>query len=300
MKKIKAAMLLGALLMVSGTAIADLNDGLIVHYSFDDCTAKDSSANALDGTIIGDPKCVDGIALDGTTNNKALEFNGNDVIERLFSGNPAAHYTVSVWLKATDNNSGIFSVDAGVTGGGTAGNDRHIYLSSGRICHRVWSMNKKDQNGDGSTQYISCTDQTIGNGFTLVTLAVTGKSTRYYINGELVKQSLSRPSEFNWDNRFYVGYSYDRASQKFKGVLDEFRYYRRALKTIEIKELYKQGITVAGTMKGLNPVGFSAECQNVTTGQSVMLTTRHFNCEAAGLTVSPNDVIHITVDGKAK
>jgi len=297
MFKSKMAVLLG-MLAVSGAAVADLNDGLIAYYSFDDCTAKDSSSNLLDGTIIGNPQCVDGVMLNGIK-NKGLEFNGNDAIERLYTNTPSANYTVSFWLKATDKNSGVFAVNAGKINNST-GHDRHIYLSSGKFCQRIWSEDSRNQSGDGSVQYISCTDKPINNGFNLVTLVVSDTAASHYVNGILVKKIDSRPSEFDWNDRFFLGFSYDAAHQYFKGILDEFRYYNRVLKDSEIKSLFKQSISLAGSMKGLNPVGFSAECQNLTTGQNVTITTSSFNCEAAGLLVSPNDVIHINVDGKAK
>lgn len=50
MTKIQSAILL-TLLANSGLATADLNSGLIAHYTFDDCTAKDLSGNGYDGLI---------------------------------------------------------------------------------------------------------------------------------------------------------------------------------------------------------------------------------------------------------
>ncbi len=297
MKKLKLITFFISLIF-NGVALADLNTGLIAHWSFDDCTAKDSSSNLLDGTIIGDPKCVDGVTLNGLT-NKALVFSGNDAIQRLYSDIPVSNYTISVWVKTTDLNSGIFSVNLGDIVQ-SAGHDRHIYLKSGKFCQRIWSDNLNDQNGDGSMNYISCTAKPINNEFNLITLVVTDTSTRHYVNGELVKKITSRPSEFDLRDRFFLGFSQDASHDYFKGILDEFRYYNRVLSDSEIKSLFNESISIYGSVKGLNSVGFNVECQNITTGQNVMLTTSDFNCEASGLMVSPNDVIHINVDGKAK
>jgi hypothetical protein len=297
MKKLKLITLLTSLI-VHGVALADLNTGLIAHWSFDDCTAKDSSSNLLDGTIIGDPKCVDGVTLKGST-NKALVFNGNDAIQRLYSDIPAFNYTISVWVKATDLNSGIFAVSAWDINKNTD-YDRNIYLKSGKFCQRIWSYNQNDQNNDGFMNYISCTAKPINNEFNLITLVVTDTSTRHYVNGELVKKINSRPSEFDYRDRFFLGFGQDASHDYFKGILDEFRYYNRVLSDSEVKSLFKESISIYGSVKGLNSVDFNVECQNITTGQNVMLTTSDFNCETSGLMVSPNDIIHINVDGKAK
>lgn len=296
---VKAALAIGGLVWAFSAPVqADLNTGLIAHYSFDDCTAKDSSINALDGTIEGDPTCVNGVTLNGVT-NKALSFNGNDRIVRLLSitETPFANYTVSVWVKSINRTSGIFSVE----NENRTGVDRSIYLSTGKLCNYIWSDNSTDASGDGSQLYYSCTNKAIASGFNHLVIAVTDNETRQYVNGILVKRTASRPSEFDWSNRFYLGSGADGVAYSyFNGILDEFRYYNRVLSASEIAALYSQSVEVSGTMKGLNPTGFAVQCQNVTTGQTVAVASVAFNCEAAGLVVNPNDVIHINIDGKAK
>ncbi|MDD5215939.1 MAG: hypothetical protein PHQ03_10435 [Methylococcales bacterium] len=42
-------------------ANADLKDGLVAHWSFDDCRATDNSGNGHDGTLGGNPQCIEGI-----------------------------------------------------------------------------------------------------------------------------------------------------------------------------------------------------------------------------------------------
>jgi len=69
-------------------------DGLIAHYAFENDTL-DSSGNALDGTIIGDPVFVDGVE------GLALDFNGDDYVD--CGGNVEFSFTnamtVSTWVK---------------------------------------------------------------------------------------------------------------------------------------------------------------------------------------------------------
>lgn len=60
MLKMRVVGLLG-LLAISGMARADLNDGLVAYYSFDDCTARDVSGNGMDGSIKNNVSCTQGI-----------------------------------------------------------------------------------------------------------------------------------------------------------------------------------------------------------------------------------------------
>jgi len=50
-------------------AHADTTDGLVAHWSFDD-TAKDNSGNGHDGSINGNPQCVERVR------GKAFSFDG--------------------------------------------------------------------------------------------------------------------------------------------------------------------------------------------------------------------------------
>jgi hypothetical protein len=68
-------------------------DGLVAYYALENDT-NDSSGNGLDGTIVGDPAFVDGIA------GMALDFNGDDYVDcggvAEFSFTDAM--TVSTWV----------------------------------------------------------------------------------------------------------------------------------------------------------------------------------------------------------
>lgn len=290
----------GALLW-SGAVMADLNTGLIAHWTFDDCTAKDSGPNSLDGAISGDPQCVDGVNLDGET-SKALAFDGNDFIQRLYSDIPAGNFSVAMWVKATDKNSGLFSVvipnQNGIDGGG---NDRHIYLSNGQFCQRVWAYAQGDPNGDGNTQYISCTAKKLATGFNHIAYIVTDTKIRQYINGKLALETDGRPSEFDWRDRFLLGYSSDAAHDYFSGVIDDFRYYSRELTAEEINEIFAPSITVSGALKGLKTKPrVTVECTNLTTGKSVSLQNDNFNCESSGLSIHSGDKVDIHIQGVAQ
>ena len=49
----------------------NLTSGLVAHYSFDDCSAKDTSESGYDGTMSNSLQCVEGI-----NNTKGIAFAG--------------------------------------------------------------------------------------------------------------------------------------------------------------------------------------------------------------------------------
>ena len=70
----KSLLFSAVLTLVSPVATADLNTGLMAHYSFDDCSANDSSVFKRDGSIIGAPTCIEGAV------GKALHSAGADYV----------------------------------------------------------------------------------------------------------------------------------------------------------------------------------------------------------------------------
>lgn len=65
--------LLGWSLFAAHIVEADINDGLIAYWSFDNCDAVDATGNGNDGTIQGSPQCVDSTVQAG---GKAFRFQG--------------------------------------------------------------------------------------------------------------------------------------------------------------------------------------------------------------------------------
>lgn len=302
-KKIKIAVLLIAL-AVSGATLADINTGLVAHWSFDDCTANDSSTSHFDGTMQGSPQCTTGVTLDGTT-GKALQFNGStDWIEgNIDSTVFASDWSIAAWFYHTGygapweaifsnstnnvNNTPLMTFNGDVNKDGVYGTSDYLGI-----------------NGVGTTPVGTFID--LGSHFNQWIFAVityeNGVPTIYaYKNGKLIKASQALSWDLQQSNGFYIGRHYYAGSNLlFKGKIDEVKIYNRALSTSEVSNLYSQSINITGSVKGFNPKGFSVQCQNMTTGQDLTITSNNFNCEAAGLVVSPNDVIHINVDGKAK
>ena len=120
-------------------------------------------------------------------------------------------YTVSIWFKTTNNNCGIFSVDAGEQGGN--GHDRHIWLSNGAICARVYA-----------NEVIQTANNTFADGAWHKVTHVFGGTIggqRIYVDGQLEATGSKATSDFNWQDGINVGYSNDAQNPYFQGEISE-------------------------------------------------------------------------------
>ena len=106
-----------------------LSKGLIAHYSFNNCDAKDESGSESDGKIFGNPSCrcgvdEDAIWLDGYRDY--IEFYGN--VNHYFT---TSDFTISFYFKPAKYN--VFKQS--MLSKRDTCNDRYtIWLSA--ICHR--------------------------------------------------------------------------------------------------------------------------------------------------------------------
>ena len=100
---------------IQQNAHADLKDGLVAHWSFDDCRATDNSCNGHDGTLNGNPQCVDGVK------GKAFSFDGSNGIQIDNVTNipiASSSRTISAWVKqetGNDSNNDQFFIGYGDT-----------------------------------------------------------------------------------------------------------------------------------------------------------------------------------------
>lgn len=289
---------LAAMLLMSGTAAADLNTGLMAYYNFDDCSANDSSANANNGTINGNLSCVDGIA------NKALQFDGASYINvpDAPSLNPTMQLTMSFWIRVdafANEWSGI------IHKGNPASNcwaNREYSVWLRNTGSYLWQSSAGDSSCDKAFK-----SKQITKGKWLHYVGIVDRVKHIqsiYINGVLSSKMTDSYSSFNnntYDLRIGATEEIDPTISPFKGALDEIRFYNRALTTTEITALYNQSIPVNGTIKsiGLHTV----TCLNNTTAQSIIIpanTATAYDCEAKGLIVKPQDDVTITIKGKVQ
>ena len=97
-------------------------------------TAKDSSGNKNDGTLMNDPKWVDG----KNKPSKALEFDGKDDYVIVHIGAPPQSLSLEAWIYPTEG--GIVFVEEGQQALDGGWYDSHMeILSSGEIKVGFWT-----------------------------------------------------------------------------------------------------------------------------------------------------------------
>lgn len=302
MFKCKIAVLLIAL-PVCGAVSADLSNGLIAHWSFDNCKAVDSSGNRHHGVINGAPKCVAGVI------GKALRFNGvSDFVEvpdaqALRLGGTS--YTLSGWVLSKSYNP---NTESGYQSTLIAKRD------TGRQNGYIWSLTGKAAGAPlgrpnlfvsgGLDPWVVSTKGTPLNKWQhiVVTYDFGTQAAAIYTNGVATGAASGFPSP-NANTAAALRIARDTNGNNLSpyyldGILDDLRIYSRVLASDEIAELYNMGQSISGTARGLQQL--SVTCTNTTTGQVVTIpiqTGTAWDCEAAGLITRANQEVNISIDG---
>jgi len=280
-------MLLGAL-VVSSVASADINTGLVAHWSFDDCTAKDISGHGYDGTINGNSQCVDGMLA------KAMFLNGStdyiDIFDQYFKS-----ITVSAWILPNNITQSSSIVDGWK-------NAENFILGITPDFKVTASFHKrKDLKNIYPEVHVSSNKPLSRSVYSHLVMTFSGSLLKLYINGVKVAESTVSgepylvPTQTNPDNSIGL----NRDGNTFLGVIDSVRLYNRALSSTEIQQLYRIGQPVSGKNIGFNQ--FNVTCENLTTGVTISIpaATTVWDCEAQGLVINPNDQIRVITEGKA-
>ena len=209
---------------VETAPVVDLGEGLVAHYSFDTCTAKDDSGNGKDAAISGVAECVDGLK------DRGLKLDGGDVINLpvdLLNGTETA--TINVWVNSSldgfwllhgsnDQTSHEYSVEMYPTNGMESLYD--VYYHGNCFYTYDYAEFSPDEFHMITLSY----DHTIAD--TIVT--------RIYVDGEL-RATVSTPSETPISlTKLTLGEGADGV------VFDELSFYNRVLSDEEIKKLYDQ------------------------------------------------------------
>lgn len=215
MKKIVIPIwILGILFTMSSFVYADLDEGLVAYYPFNG-NAYDETGNGNDGNVYG-------AALTANRNGKpesAYLFDGdNDYIN---CGNSADFnigtvFTVSVWINANSS-------------GGVVWQKKTKYYENKYIV----------LNNLSPLFYLFYTTDTSTTGFggillnQWVHLAATydGSYIKTYKNGALVTKRTASGNVSDYTSDLYVGTGFD-------GVIDDLRFYKRALSGTEIMSLF--------------------------------------------------------------
>lgn len=270
---------------------ADIHDGLLAYWSFDDCTATDVTGNGYDGKISGSVACVNGIS-----GGKSIRFHaGNDHISAIADAHfSSKQITLSAWINPT--------------GPGTD-NPRIIGVGPAQSSHQYYSIILEGtKNKRHAWLYCSASDKNIAginfiannSGWHHVAATINGKTQRLYVDGKLDMLIGNNALLPIFDRALIqIGYS-DKLTDQFVGSIDEVRIYNRPLTSSEIHTLYYQGHYP--TIKGSVAWGTShtVACQNITLDTMVTISetiSSAWDCEQAGLVVQSGDKVKVTIEG---
>ena len=261
-------------------AHADLKDGLVAHWSFDDCRATDNSGNGHDGTLNGNPQCVDGVK------GKAFSFDGSNGIQIDNVTNipiASSSRTISAWVKqetGNDSNNDQFFIGYGDTKSKQM--FALVYGVGSSYDFGVWLY--------GCDNDLSCDE---GNPNTITdryyhlvaTYDESYQRLQTYINGVAYKNKIVAINTNS--SKISIGqYNYNGQPLQSIRQLDDLRIYNRALTEAEVLELYngaiqpKETVQISGKIKfgsqagkgvTLSGEGLTEECLTDLTGK--------FNCK---------------------
>lgn len=220
-------------------ANADLKDGLVAHWSFDDCRATDNSGNGHDGTLGGNPQCVDGVK------GKAFSFDGNGSTITVPSTQDlkiSKTITISALvLLDQDDSKGVIFVQKGQSGViWDYGLGSYYSYPSYRSWDADWySDNVKTLSSNYGHYHLMTTIVDENNLTNPITTYLDGSKIEGNILGN---QSISSPSHgFINQSDYPLVIGIGHPSQNLKGSIDDLRIYNRALTEAEVMELYNGG-----------------------------------------------------------
>ena len=245
---IRAIAVIGAITF-AGLVHADLDDGLVAYYPFNN-NADDASGNDNHGTEVG------GVNYSAGVRGEAANFDGrNDyvLIEHDNSLNITGDYSFSFWV-FSDSEIGVQNV-----------------LTKGRDCENAYFFRSAGRQFGITYGDSWCDNETVSttkletNKWHNVIAVVSNSSDRisYFLDGRLKSRAdISSYKTTNTDP-LVIGRHFAESDGSggfefpFSGKLDEVRIYERALLGSEIRELYNRD--VPNTERPQAPVAIISE-----------------------------------------
>lgn len=227
MKPLKrTALATGIAMALSGTAYADLNNGLVAHYPFDK-NAQDMSSNGYHGTEHGNITYVPGVLGEAVKLTNFL-----DMIELPNSSlNGKVETTVAMWLRLDDHN-----VDGNTLLSGANASIHNEYFVSVPY-GRVFPVPHNEQ-------YFAANTRVDDQEFHHVVVITSANSLSVYIDGQFDRTASIELTPFDITSSLWLGMDQDeinggfQAEQQLHGTVDELRFYNRVLSECEIESLY--------------------------------------------------------------
>lgn len=218
------------LLLGSLPILAQPTDGLIAYYSFDACDATEDTGLGGNGIIIGNATCGCGVSGNGLRFDGSTSIQILSNIDLLFSSD----FTISFFVLPDPQGNAIMDI-----------------MSKSEVCGIDSTF---DLRYNPVTRDISLTLSQQANLFVKSTYRLPQDRCYHHIayvrrNRELlmyydgVKQTLDPSSTIvriinNGILTIGAGPCLANGEVQFRGILDELRFYNRALTTFEVEELY--------------------------------------------------------------
>ena len=207
--------------------------GLTAYFSFNDCTADESTGNnSILGVISGSPTCECGV------NGQALRFNGSSdyvVVGGSVNGEfDTEDFTVSFFFKPLGG-AGVRTLMAKTGADCSDQNVFAIRYDAGTKLLNIQLIENSSKNGS-----ITRVPVPTENCWTHLVVVRRSNRTILYLNGEYVTEaSTTNRVNVRNDGNLTIAQSYcPNTDRNFEGLLDEIRIYNRALREEEIAELY--------------------------------------------------------------
>ncbi|MEI6746785.1 MAG: LamG domain-containing protein [Methylococcaceae bacterium] len=214
---------------ISQNANADLKDGLVAHWSFDDCRATDNSGNGHDGTLGGNPQCVDGVK------GKAFSLDG---VDDYFNVENSPLFNVDKHSIVTSIKSSVGGIIIGKVNPWTYEAINLVLNSENSKLHTSFATDYEVNHAIESVKTIA------DDKWHFVAMIYDGAFIKFYIDG-ILDSSYPRTGTVRTNNNdLAIGRHGGAANGNdgfFNGLIDDTRIYNRALTEAEVMELYNGG-----------------------------------------------------------
>jgi hypothetical protein len=215
----------------------NLSSGLVACYSLNG-NAKDNTANHNDGTLHGGTSASDHLG----NSNGAYQFNGtSDYISLPAQTLMNNNYSYSIWMKvdvlpASGTAVCIFSI-------GDVNDSKHQTLAMANTYSsgNVTGMSVGGYNNGTPAQSSNLTNLPTVGTWTHIVGVRNNTSLLMYVNGNLVSSADASGTTpyYGTTVAAYLG-ARCNLTQYFKGTIDSFMIYSRAITADEVSALYKQ------------------------------------------------------------
>jgi hypothetical protein len=232
--------LLGMLVFSNLKAQVNLATGLVAHYSFTG-TPNDVSGNGHHGQLVNGVR----LAVDRFGNpNSAYAFDGiNDYIRILDNGAfSTPKFSLVIWFQTqSDNLQCLVGKRHFSTMSGTGGGQYQFFINYPPFPGIGSNIvgNTSTCTSISSSSYMSTTDWICRSKWYCAVVTFDGTTHKIFIDGVLKK---ALPTNFNaflsCNSDLRLGNWWQSDLQSYKGIMDDVRWYNRALNQDEVTALY--------------------------------------------------------------